>query len=292
MSSTKSRTIAKARELGFDAVGFAPAQLPEAARQGYMDFIASGSHGDMTWMEERTAWRTDPSALWPEARTVVMLGHNYGPESNPLDKLALKDRGAISSYALNLDYHDIIKKKLKALARWMVAEFSGDVKVFVDTAPVMEKPLAVQAGLGWQGKHTCVVSREFGSWLFLGSVFTTLEVPLNSPQAMESIELMLRAFGGQAIIGAGTVLTTDEVQQLAEIGAQIIVSPNMDADVIAQTRRLGMQSWPGVMTPTECFAALNAGATGLKLFPGSLLGPDGLRAMRAVVSDEFKRTRD
>jgi 2-dehydro-3-deoxyphosphogalactonate aldolase len=112
---------------------------------------------------------------------------------------------------------------------------------------------------------------------------TTLEVPLNSPQAMQSIELMLRAFGGQATIGAGTVLTTDQVQQLADIGAQIIVSPNMDAGVIAQTRRLGMQSWPGVMTPTECFAALKAGATGLKLFPGSLLGPDGLRAMRAVL---------
>jgi 2-dehydro-3-deoxyphosphogalactonate aldolase len=112
---------------------------------------------------------------------------------------------------------------------------------------------------------------------------TTLEVPLNSPQALQSIELMLRAFGGQATIGAGTVLTTDQVQQLADIGAQIIVSPNMDAGVIAQTRRLGMQSWPGVMTPTECFAALKAGATGLKLFPGSLLGPDGLRAMRAVL---------
>jgi 2-dehydro-3-deoxyphosphogalactonate aldolase len=112
---------------------------------------------------------------------------------------------------------------------------------------------------------------------------TTLEVPLNSPQALQSIELMLRAFGGQATIGAGTVLTMDQVQQLADIGAQIIVSPNMDAGVIAQTRRLGMQSWPGVMTPTECFAALKAGATGLKLFPGSLLGPDGLRAMRAVL---------
>ncbi|NBO18863.1 MAG: tRNA epoxyqueuosine(34) reductase QueG, partial [Proteobacteria bacterium] len=178
----KNNIKTKAYGLGFDVVGFTPARLSEDTRRGYMEFIANGSHGDMVWMEERTAWRTDPSALWPEARSVVMLGHNYGPASNPLHKLAHKDRGVISSYALNLDYHDIIKKKLKALARWMVEECGGDVKVFVDTAPVMEKPLAVQAGLGWQGKHTCVVSREFGSWLFLGSVFTTLELPPDMPE--------------------------------------------------------------------------------------------------------------
>lgn len=167
---------------GFDVVGFASADLSAAAGDGLAEFVAQGHHGDMKWMEERMAWRADPKVLWPQARSVIMLGHNYGPQFDPMEKLAQKEIGVISSYALNVDYHDIIKKKLKALARWLVATHGGDVKVFVDTAPVMEKPLAAQAGLGWQGKHTCVVSREFGSWLFLGSVFTTLELAPDAPE--------------------------------------------------------------------------------------------------------------
>ncbi len=134
----------------------------------------------MTWMESTAERRGSPLALWPQVRSVVMLGMNYGPESDPLKILGRRDRGAISVYAQGDDYHDLIKKRLKTVARWLIANAGGDVKVFVDTAAVMEKPLAASAGLGWQGKHTNLVSREFGSWLFLGSIFTTLELPADT----------------------------------------------------------------------------------------------------------------
>ena len=150
---------------------------PDAIREAktyFERFIAEGQHGDMDWLATTTARRTDPNVLWPEARSVVMLGLNYGPDRDPLDILSARDRGAISVYAQGDDYHEIIKAKLKAIARWLVANAGGDVKVFVDTAAVMEKPLAASAGLGWQGKHTNLVSREHGSWLFLGAIFTTL----------------------------------------------------------------------------------------------------------------------
>ncbi len=165
----------QARALGFDTVGFARPQLAARYAAGLGEFLALGHHGDMQWMEEKADRRSDPLTLWPEAKSVIVLGHNYAPETNPMEKLAQKNIGNISCYALNEDYHEVIKKKLKALARWLVATYGGDVKVFVDTAPVMEKPLAEAAGLGWVGKHTCLVSREFGSWLFIGSVFTTLD---------------------------------------------------------------------------------------------------------------------
>jgi epoxyqueuosine reductase len=131
----------------------------------------------MDWLAATAERRGHPQMLWPEVRSVVMLGVNYGPDENPLEILKQKSSGAISVYAKGDDYHDIIKKRLKVVARWLVAQAGGDVKVFVDTAAVMEKPLAAAAGLGWQGKHTNLVSREFGSWLFLGSIFTTLELP-------------------------------------------------------------------------------------------------------------------
>jgi epoxyqueuosine reductase len=131
----------------------------------------------MDWMETTAERRGDPLALWPQVRSIVMLGVNYGPDSDPLSILKRRERGTISVYAQREDYHETIKKRLKALARWLIAQAGGDVKVFVDTAAVMEKPLAAAAGLGWQGKHTNLVSREFGSWLFLGSIFTTLELP-------------------------------------------------------------------------------------------------------------------
>ena len=140
-------------------------------------FLADGAHGDMAWMETSAERRGDPLALWPEARSIIMLGVNYGPNTDPLAILKQRDRAAISTYAKGDDYHEIIKPRLKALARWLIANAGGDVKVFVDTAAVMEKPLAASAGLGWQGKHTNLVSREFGSWLFLGSIFTTHELP-------------------------------------------------------------------------------------------------------------------
>jgi epoxyqueuosine reductase len=131
----------------------------------------------MDWLAANAERRADPRKLWPDVRSIVMLGVNYGPDENPLAILAQRARGAISVYAKGNDYHDVIKKRLKELARWLIAQAGGDVKVFVDTAAVMEKPLAVAAGLGWQGKHTNMVSRDFGSWLFLGSIFTTLELP-------------------------------------------------------------------------------------------------------------------
>jgi epoxyqueuosine reductase len=136
----------------------------------------------MDWLAATAERRGDPQVLWPEVRAIVMLGVNYGPPGDPLAILAARERGAISVYARGDDYHDVIKKRLKALARWLVATAGGDVKVFVDTAAVMEKPLAASAGLGWQGKHTNLVSRQFGSWLFLGALFTTIEVPADAPE--------------------------------------------------------------------------------------------------------------
>ncbi len=167
-----------ARENGFDAVGCTrPDAVPEAKAR-LERFLADGAHGDMLWLEASAQRRGDPRMLWPEVRSIIMLGMNYGPDSDPLSILKERTRGAISVYARShSDYHDVVKQRLKTLARWLVAQAGGDVKVFVDTAAVMEKPLAASAGLGWQGKHTNLVSRELGSWLFLGAIFTTLELP-------------------------------------------------------------------------------------------------------------------
>lgn len=140
-------------------------------------FLEAGRHGQMTWLGERTAWRGDPRALWPETRSILMLGDAYTPDHDPMEDLKRRDRGVISVYARNKDYHDIVKKRLKRLARWLVAETGAEVKVFVDTAPVAEKPLGQAAGLGWQGKHTNLVSRDTGNWFFLGAIFTTLDLP-------------------------------------------------------------------------------------------------------------------
>jgi epoxyqueuosine reductase len=161
---------------GFDAVGFAAATLDARVGEALRAFLAAGRHGDMGWLETRADQRANPQALWPEAKSAVVLGLNYAPDFDPLANLADKTRATISVYALGDDYHDVIKKRLKKIARTMVEQLGGDVKVFVDTAPVMEKPLAQSAGLGWQGKHTNVVSREHGSWLFLGVILTTLDL--------------------------------------------------------------------------------------------------------------------
>jgi len=178
----KSQIRAKALALGFNAVGFAPAQVAPAAQEEFLAFLDQGCHGDMDWLARNAERRADPQTLWPEARSVIVLGQNYGPGSDPLDLLERRDRASISVYARNADYHDLIKKRLKALARWMHEDLAAEVKVFVDTAPVMEKHLAQAAGLGWQGKHSNLVSLELGSWLFLGEVFTDLELP---PDAAE-----------------------------------------------------------------------------------------------------------
>ena len=177
MTDIRPALETRAREEGFAALGIAAPAAMRPAGDRLRDWVAEGYHGDMGWMAERVAWRSDASALWPEARSVVMLVENYGPEGDPLATLAMPDRATISVYARNRDYHDRIKKRLKRLARWIVEETGEDVKVFVDTAPVMEKPLAALAGLGWQGKHTNLVSRDVGSWAFLGAIFTTLDLP-------------------------------------------------------------------------------------------------------------------
>jgi epoxyqueuosine reductase len=173
----------KALALGFDAVGFAAAELGPEARHRLLDFLAAGQHGDMSWLASRAEQRAHPRALWPQAKTVVALGLSYAPHTDPLEPLGRPDRGAISVYARGRDYHDVVKGMLKHLAQFIVARFGADVKVFVDTAPVMEKPLAQRAGIGWTGKHTNLVSRRFGSWLFLGEIYTTLALPPDPPHA-------------------------------------------------------------------------------------------------------------
>ena len=171
----------RAFKLGFDAIGFSRAELGENARHRLQEFLSAGHHGTMGWLADRAERRSHPRALWPDARTVICLGVNYGTAFNPLENIEQKQKGNISVYARNRDYHDVVKGMLKHLAQFVVAQAPGEVKVFVDTAPVMEKPLAAAAGLGWQGKHTNLVSRSFGSWLFLGEIYTTLEIPADPP---------------------------------------------------------------------------------------------------------------
>jgi epoxyqueuosine reductase len=179
----KAALVHEARAQGFDAVGVAaPDSIPEA-KERFAAFLSAGGHGDMDWLARDPQRRGDPRVLWPEVRAIVMLGLNYGPGVDPLAILARRLHGAVSVYAQGDDYHDIIKPRLKSLARWLTANAGGDVKVFVDTAAVMEKPLAAAGGLGWQGRHTNLVSREYGSWLFLGAIFTTLELPPDSAVA-------------------------------------------------------------------------------------------------------------
>jgi epoxyqueuosine reductase len=174
---------AEALALGFDVARFTQALLPETARERLDAFLDAGAHGGMGWLEGRREQRAQPRSLWPEAVSVIALGLNYGPSHAPLASLAEKCRATISAYAQGRDYHDLVKKRLKALGQWMVRRFKGsELKVFVDTAPVMEKPLAAQAGLGWQGKHTNLVSRTHGSWLFLGEIYTTLELTPDPPE--------------------------------------------------------------------------------------------------------------
>ncbi|HEY2133276.1 MAG TPA: tRNA epoxyqueuosine(34) reductase QueG [Acetobacteraceae bacterium] len=172
---------ARALALGFSAVGFAPAALGPEARSRLKELVAFGQHGDMGWLAERMDQRSHPQSLWPEARSVICLGLSYAPEEDALANLGRPDIGNLSVYARNRDYHDVMKGLLKHLGQFIVSRFGPQIKVFVDTAPVMEKPLAEQAGLGWQGKHTNLVSRQHGSWLFLGEIYTTLDLPPDPP---------------------------------------------------------------------------------------------------------------
>ncbi|MFN4099687.1 MAG: tRNA epoxyqueuosine(34) reductase QueG [Pararhodobacter sp.] len=182
----KAALAAQARAEGFAAMGVTrPDAVPEVAAR-LAAFVAEGRHGQMGWMGERMAWRGDPAALWPGARSVIMLAELYTPDDDPLEAVARREAGAISVYARNRDYHDVVKARLKRLGRWLMDEgkkqgAAPEIKVFVDTAPVMEKPLAAAAGLGWQGKHTNLLSRDLGNWFFLGAIFTTLELEPDAP---------------------------------------------------------------------------------------------------------------
>ena len=182
-SELRAALAARARDEGFCAMGVCrPDAIPQAAPR-LERFLAEGRHGQMGWMEARREWRGDPGALWPGARSVVMLAMSYAPDHDPLEDVGLAERGAVSVYAAGRDYHDVVKKALKRLGRWLIETGGGtpEIKVFVDTAPVMEKPLAQAAGIGWQGKHTNMVSREHGNWLFLGAIYSTLPFAPDAP---------------------------------------------------------------------------------------------------------------
>ncbi|EBA11203.1 tRNA epoxyqueuosine(34) reductase QueG [Roseobacter sp. CCS2] len=183
MRSLKEQLVAFAQEAGFASMGVCrPDAVPELPAR-LQAFVDAGMHGQMGWMAERMNWRSDPAALWPAARSVVMLAEPYTPDHDPLAVLEEPDRAAISVYAQNRDYHDVVKKRLKRVGRWLIEQVpSAEIKVFVDTAPVMEKPLAQAAGLGWQGKHTNLLSRDLGNWFFLGAIFTTVDL---DPDAAE-----------------------------------------------------------------------------------------------------------
>ena len=178
----KERLAERARDEGFAATGVCRPEAIGPAGNRLADYLAKGRHGQMGWLAERAHWRADPRAMWPEVRSIIMLAEPYTPNGDPLAVLGRPDRGAISVYARGKDYHDLVKKRLKRLGRWLIGAAGGEIKVFVDTAPVMEKPLAQAAGLGWQGKHTNLLSRDLGNWFFLGAIFTTLDLP---PDAVE-----------------------------------------------------------------------------------------------------------
>ncbi|NKB29071.1 MAG: tRNA epoxyqueuosine(34) reductase QueG [Rhodobacteraceae bacterium] len=183
-SALKVQLVDQAKAEGFAKCRITrPDAIPQAAGR-LSDWLAAGQNGQMGWMERRVEWRGDPAALWPEARSVIMLAESYTQDHNPLEVLERRDRAAISVYAQNRDYHDVVKKRLKRLGRWLIDQAEGaEIKVFVDTAPVMEKPLAEAAGLGWQGKHTNLLGRDLGNWMFLGAIFTTLELEPDAPES-------------------------------------------------------------------------------------------------------------
>ncbi|HUO13252.1 MAG TPA: tRNA epoxyqueuosine(34) reductase QueG [Caulobacteraceae bacterium] len=181
ISDPKALIRDEALALGFDACGFARVDAPWPASARLAEFVAEGRHGAMDWMARTAERRSHPRAMWTEARSAIVLGLNYGPDADPLEALKARSCGTVSVYAQGDDYHDLIKTRLKRLASDLQARLGGEVKVFVDTAPLMEKPLAEAAGLGWQGKHTNLVSRAFGSWLFLGAILTTLDLEPDAP---------------------------------------------------------------------------------------------------------------
>lgn len=181
-AALKAALVERSRALGFDAVRVASPEAVPSLSERLRGWLAEGHHGTMDWMARDPERRESPRVLWPEVRSIVMLGLNYGPAEDPLAALDRTDRGVISIYAQRRDYHDVIKGKLKELGGFLASRSGGELKVFVDTAPLMEKPLAQAAGLGWQGKHSVLVSRDHGSWLFLGAILTTADLPPDPPE--------------------------------------------------------------------------------------------------------------
>ncbi|WOF72668.1 tRNA epoxyqueuosine(34) reductase QueG [Parvibaculaceae bacterium PLY_AMNH_Bact1] len=183
VAALKAEIIAQAKAAGFDDVGFSSADLSEKTQRDFQEWLDRGAHGDMAWMEETRERRASPKALWPDVKSVIVLAMNYGPDGDPLETLQHPDKANISVYARNRDYHDLVKKRSKRIARWLVEETGCELKVFVDTAPILEKPVAAGSSLGWQGKHTNLVSNELGSWFFIGSIFTNLDLPTDASHA-------------------------------------------------------------------------------------------------------------
>ena len=181
-SNIKSRIKIRAKSEGFSSVHLTVPSIDVLARKNLREYLDRGFHGQMSWLERRFDWRSNSKALWPEARSIIVLGDSYTPKIDVMDGLAERGRGNLSVYAHGRDYHDVIKKKLKKFGSWLVNETGAQIKVFVDTAPVMEKPLAQKAGLGWQGKHTNLVSRKLGNWFFIGVIFTSLEIDSDEPE--------------------------------------------------------------------------------------------------------------
>lgn len=181
-ADVKDQLLARAAIEGFAKLGICAPSAALGSADALRAFLAAGHHGQMAWMADREAWRGSAAALWPQANSVIMLAETYTPPHDPLAVLAHRDRAAISVYAQGRDYHDLVKRRLKRLGRWLVDATGAEIKVFVDTAPVMEKPLAQAAGLGWQGKHTNLLGRDLGNWFFLGAIFTTLDLPKDAPE--------------------------------------------------------------------------------------------------------------
>jgi len=207
MSDIKEAIRQMAFEAGFNDIGFCKAETSAQAKTDLAEFNNQGLYGTMDWMQTTQDRRADPKVLWEDAKTIIVLGQNYGPKEDPMKLLDHPDRALISCYAKNKDYHDPVKKRLKRIARDMVARWQCELKVFVDTAPVMEKPLAAQTQVGWQGKHTCVVSRKFGSWLFLGEIYTTLDIEPDMPETDHcgSCNSCLSICPTDAFLGAGKI---------------------------------------------------------------------------------------
>ena len=179
---SKEKIQKKSEEFGFDIIKITEPEIHKKDHRYIKDFLNNNFHGDMDWLEKNLERRLFPKKIWPDVKSIIVLGVNYAPDHDPMNNLKLKDVGNISVYARGDDYHDVVKKNLKKFGRWIVSQTNSEIKVFIDTAPIMEKPLAQKAGLGWQGKHTNLVSREYGSWLFLASIFTNLDLEIDTEE--------------------------------------------------------------------------------------------------------------